>query len=108
MPLVGDQDAVEQFAAEAADEAFGDRVGPRRPYRCPDDAGVERQGLGKVSCSCRQRVQHDTTGHRGRAGNPLYRARRTLRIRTALLTTGQRTRLEAVFADDAHAPVDVT
>jgi hypothetical protein len=38
MPLVDDEDAVEQFAAEAADEAFGDRVGPRCPYRCPDDA----------------------------------------------------------------------
>jgi transposase len=57
---------------------------------------------------CRQHVQQDTTGHRGRAGDPLYRARRTLRTRTALLTTGQKTRLEAVFADDAHAPVEVT
>jgi hypothetical protein len=41
MPLVDDQDAVEQFAAEAADEAFGDRVGPRCPCRCPDDTGVD-------------------------------------------------------------------
>jgi len=36
---------------------------------------------------CRQRVQQDTTAHRGLAGDPLYRARRTLRTRTALLTT---------------------
>ena len=57
---------------------------------------------------CRQRVQQDTTGHRGRTGDPLYRARRTLRTRTALLTTRQTARLEAVFADDAHAPVEVT
>jgi len=57
---------------------------------------------------CRQRVQQDTTSHRGRAGDPLYRARRTLRTRTALLTTRQKARLEAVFADDAHAPVEVT
>jgi hypothetical protein len=28
MPLVDDQDAVEQFAAEAADEAFGDWTVP--------------------------------------------------------------------------------
>ena len=28
---------------------------------------------------CRQRVQHDTLGHRGRTGDPLYRVRRTLR-----------------------------
>jgi transposase len=57
---------------------------------------------------CRQRVQQDTTGHRGRAGDPLYRARRTLRTRTALLTTRQRTRLEAVFAAEEHTPVEVT
>jgi len=57
---------------------------------------------------CRQRVQHDTTGHRGRAGDPLYRARRTLRTRTALLTTRQRTRLQAVFAAEEHTPVEVT
>ena len=57
---------------------------------------------------CRQRVQQDTTGHRGRAGEPLYRARRTLRTRTALLSTRQQARLEAVFADTAHAPVEVT
>ena len=57
---------------------------------------------------CRQRVQQDTTGHRGRAGDPLYRVRRTLRTRTALLTRRQKARLEAVFADDAHAPVEVT
>jgi transposase len=57
---------------------------------------------------CRQRLQQDTRGHRGRAGDPLYRARRTLRTRTALLTSRQRTRLEAVFADEAHAPVEVT
>jgi hypothetical protein len=31
MPLVGDEDSVEEFAADAADETFGDRVGPRRP-----------------------------------------------------------------------------
>jgi transposase len=26
---------------------------------------------------CRQRVQHDTRGHRGRKSDPLYAARRT-------------------------------
>jgi hypothetical protein len=40
MPLVDDQGAVEEFAANAADEAFGDRVGPRRPHRCLDDPDV--------------------------------------------------------------------
>jgi transposase len=57
---------------------------------------------------CRQRIQQDTRGHRGRTGDPLYRVRRTLRTRTALLTARQKTRLEAVFAEDAHLPVEVT
>jgi transposase len=39
---------------------------------------------------------------------PLYRVRRTLRTRTTLLTTRQRARLDRVFADDAHTPVEVT
>ena len=57
---------------------------------------------------CRQRVQQDTRGHRGRTGDPLYRVRRTLRTRTSLLTTRQRARLEGMYADDAHVPVEVT
>ena len=39
--LVDDQDAVEEFAADGADEAFGDGVGPRRPHRCLDDPDVD-------------------------------------------------------------------
>ena len=57
---------------------------------------------------CRQRVQQDTLGHRGRSGDPLYRARRTLRTRLGLLTDRQRTRLETVFAFDEHVAVEVT
>ena len=57
---------------------------------------------------CRPRIQQDTTGHRGRRGDPLYRVRRTLRTRLALLTDRQRTRLEAVFAAEAHVAVTVT
>ena len=41
VPLVDDQDAVEELAAEAADEAFGDRVGPWRPHRRPEDADLD-------------------------------------------------------------------
>ena len=41
MPLVDDEDAVEELAADASDEAFGDRVGPRCPHRCLDDADVD-------------------------------------------------------------------
>jgi transposase len=58
--------------------------------------------------TCRQRVQQQTTGRRGRAGDPLYRARRTLRTRTALLTDRQHTRLDAAFAAADHASVEVT
>jgi hypothetical protein len=34
VPLADDQDAVEEFATEAAGEAFGDRLGTRRLHRC--------------------------------------------------------------------------
>ena len=57
---------------------------------------------------CRQRVQQATLGHRGRAGDPLYRARRTLHTGANLLTDKQRTRLEAVFAIDEHVEVEAT
>ena len=49
VPLSEDQGAVEEFAADAADEAFGDRVGPRRPHRCLDDADVDG-GEDRVEC----------------------------------------------------------
>ena len=51
VPLIDKEDAVEEFAADGADEAFGDGVGPRRPHRRLDDLdaaagedGVERGG----------------------------------------------------------------
>jgi len=56
---------------------------------------------------CRQRIQQQTCGHRGRSGDPLYGVRRTLRTRLPLLTARQRARLEAVFADDAHLAVEL-
>jgi transposase len=57
---------------------------------------------------CRQRIQQETLGHRGHAGDPLYGARRTLHTGEALLTDRQRTRLEALFADDDHVAVEAT
>ena len=57
---------------------------------------------------CRQRVQQQTCGHRGRSGDPLYGARRTLRTRLPLLSTRQQSRLTSVFADDHHVAVVVT
>jgi transposase len=57
---------------------------------------------------CRQRVQQQTRGHRGRTGDPLYGIRRVLRTGADLLTTKQRARLAAVFADEAHIQVEAT
>ena len=54
---------------------------------------------------CRRRLQQAITGRRGRAEDPLYRARRTLRTGTGLLTDTQAKRLEALFTDQRHAPV---
>lgn len=57
---------------------------------------------------CRRRVQQDLHGHRGRAGDPLYQARRTLHTGADLLTDRQRARLDALFADPAHIAVEAT
>jgi len=57
---------------------------------------------------CRQRVQQDTRGHRGRTGDPLFGIRRVLRTGADLLTERQRQRLSAVFADEQHIEVEAT
>ncbi|WDF34011.1 ISL3 family transposase [Arthrobacter agilis] len=57
---------------------------------------------------CRQRVQQATTGHRGRSGDPLYKARRTLHTGADLLTDKQTIRLNAVFAAEEHVEVEAT
>src|SRR5699024_5434148 len=58
--------------------------------------------------TCRQRVQQETRGHRGRKGDPLYGARRTLRTGADLLTEKQQSRLTGVFAIEEHAEVEAT
>ena len=50
----------------------------------------------------------DLHGHRGRAPDPLYRARRTLHTGADLLTDKQRGRLDALFAVDEHVEVEAT
>ncbi|MGX1132821.1 transposase [Streptomyces glaucescens] len=57
---------------------------------------------------CRRRVQQALHGHRGRKSDPLYSARRTLHTGVDLLTGKQKTRLAALFADDAHMEVEAT
>jgi transposase len=57
---------------------------------------------------CRRRVQQDLHGHRGRARDPLYRARRTLHTGADLLTDRQADRLTALFKVDQHVEVEAT
>jgi transposase len=95
--------AMDGFAGykNAATEALPDAVTVMDPFHTVALAGAKLD-------LCRQRVQQDTLGHRGRSGDPLYRVRRTLRTRLALLTDRQRSRLEAVFALAEHVAVSVT
>ena len=58
--------------------------------------------------NCRRRVQRDVFGRRGRTGDPLYRARRTLLTGAGLLTEKQHARLDEVFAEDRHVAVEAT
>ncbi|MGH9068501.1 MAG: ISL3 family transposase [Acidimicrobiales bacterium] len=64
--------------------------------------------VGDALDGCRRRVQQDLHGHRGRRGDPLYAARRTLHTGADLLTDKQNERIEALFAIDAHVEVEVT
>ena len=58
---------------------------------------------------CRRRVQQDLHGHRGRAGDPLYRARRTLHTGADLLTDKQTRAARARCSPiDEHVEVEAT
>jgi len=57
---------------------------------------------------CRRRVQQELHGHRGRKGDPLYCARRTLHTGADLLTDKQTQRLQALFKADEHVQVEAT
>ena len=63
---------------------------------------------GDVLDRCRRRVQQDLHGHRGRTGDPHYRARRTLHTGADLLTDRQRQRLTALFGVEEHIQVEAT
>ncbi|MFN8076307.1 MAG: ISL3 family transposase [Kineosporiaceae bacterium] len=85
----------------AATEELPDAVTVMDPFHVVRLAGDALQRV-------RQRVQHDTTGHRGRAGDPLFAARRLLTTGTDLLTPRQQTRLHALFAVEEHVEVEAT
>ena len=57
---------------------------------------------------CRRRIQQELHGHRGRAQDPLYRARRTLHTGADLLTPRQQARIDALFAGDDHVQLEAT
>lgn len=102
------RDAVEVVAMDgftgfktAAAEELPDAVAVMDPFHVVRLAG---QALDE----CRRRVQLAIHGHRGRKGDPLYSARRTLHTGAGLLTDKQKDRLAALFADDAHVEVEAT
>ncbi|MGC3906745.1 ISL3 family transposase, partial [Corynebacterium variabile] len=58
---------------------------------------------------CRQRLQRETTGRRGRKDDPLYKHRRALLTRTNYLTDRQKQRLNLLWAtDDDYVALQVT
>lgn len=58
---------------------------------------------------CRQRLQRETTGRRGRKDDPLYKHRRTLLTRTNYLTERQKQRLDMLWATDGdYVALEVT
>lgn len=63
---------------------------------------------GEALDACRRRVQQQSLGHRGRAADPLYSARRTLHTGADLLTEKQRHRLENLFSSDTHVEVEAS
>src|SRR3954463_9162189 len=79
--------------------AGGDRGDGPVPRRAP---GRRRPG------PLPRRVQQDLHGHRGRADDPLYRARRALHTGADLLTDRQQQRLTALFEADEHVQVEAT
>ena len=85
----------------AAAEELPDAVPVMDPFHVVRLAG---DGLDR----CRQRIQQATLGHRGRSGDPLYKARRTLHTGADLLTEKQQDRLKAVFASEEHVQVQAT
>ena len=85
----------------AAAEELPDAVPVMDPFHVVRLAG---DGLDR----CRQRVQQAMLGHRGRAGDPLYKVRRTLHTGDSFLTDKQRNRLEALFTNDDHVEVEAT
>jgi len=98
--LVVAMDSFTGFKTAAAEE-LPDAVTVMDPFRVVRLAG---DALDR----CRRRTQQDLHGHRGRATDPLYRARQVLHTGSDLLTDKQRARLDALFTVDEHVEVEAT
>ena len=57
---------------------------------------------------CRRRIQQELHHRRGRASDPLYKARRMLHTRSCLLTPCQQHRILDLFASEEHVALEVT
>ena len=57
---------------------------------------------------CRRRIQQELHHQRGRATDPLYKARRMLHTRSCLLTPRQQHQILDLFASDYHVALEVT
>ena len=57
---------------------------------------------------CRRRIQQELHHRRGRATDPLYKARRVLHTRSCLLTLGQQYQILDLFSGDEHVTLEVT
>lgn len=99
-----------QVVAMAGFTGFQDRRRRRTRRRCRGGHGpVSRRAPGRT----RPRIMLPpsataTLGHRGRAGDPLYSARRTLSTGADLLTDKQRQRISILFANEGHLQVEAT
>lgn len=91
-----------QGYATAADEALP------QARRVMDPFHVVRLAGDKVT-ACRQRLQRETYGRRGRTNDPLYKNRRTMLTRIDFLTGEQQHRLDVLFNyDDDYAVLQET
>ena len=63
---------------------------------------------GNALDECRRRIQQELHHRRGRATDPLYKARRVLHTRSCLLTARQQYQILDLFSNDEHVALEVT
>ena len=86
-------------------KAASEQVGKARQVM--DPFHVVHLAAGKLDL-CRQRVQNETLGHRGRKGDPLYGIRRLMLTRRSLVTPARAERLDEVLTAEEHVAVQLT